>query len=587
MNTDINYASMTSSQWTNLFKNIGVTELQNLLMNKKAIEALINEDVSHSYPSINSLLDAARERKITDSKYYQLFLTGYVADLLDKRLSRTNSYGNWDYEEKKFELLVNLPSSVKWILSTDKYINILSKVDSRTVRSVGLQVDVSTKIKIFDSLKEKQEKMRQQLENKEIEASILDTNIDRAKAEGDLKKYQNFQEQANNLKLEIEKGTMEFERLDRNISEIQILVDKINFSPKEETSKGVLNENVQLPKIEEMKPAEKVEFQPKEFEYNQTLISQAASALIEVTRLSSLKNLTKEEYIKMAPKMAKEISSLSDEVILLLAQNIDRQKFEYARKNRYEADTYSTPPYKRDPYPLFAAYLDNLIVKEAENIMHQEEDPLAGLIPVKEKKVTENNMNRLTIEATNMLIRISNSTCVQNYPIEKYLYMQYEINGEILDLSPEVILAITENMDRQKLENERIISYNAMNYDKPPYKRDHYPYLFNYLDSQVLRDANNILKEADSEEAALQDIQREEEVKFSKETQDLIAEAEMLLQKYENVTYEKPNSLDSYVQAEKAINENSELSNEQKQELRNQLWADFDDYVEQNKGKHI
>ena len=83
---------------------------------------------------------------------------------------------------------------------------------------------------------------------------------------------------------------------------------------------------------------------------------------------------------------------------------------------------------------------------------------------------------------------------------------------------------------------------------------------------------------------------------FSPETKALLNESQKLIDPLNQVqkqkmseqvtsfqqSYDIDQSLESYVMIENSINQNSKLTDEQKQQMRDALWADFDNYVEQN-----
>ena len=88
------------------------------------------------------------------------------------------------------------------------------------------------------------------------------------------------------------------------------------------------------------------------------------------------------------------------------------------------------------------------------------------------------------------------------------------------------------------------------------------------------------------------DIENSEEVKYSPETQALLEAGQSILNQTELPELSPDNSVDQnleiYTKLEQSINQNPNLSEQEKQGLRNAIWTDFDNYVEQNpeQGKH-
>ncbi len=150
----IDYSSMNHAKWDAYFNNMTSKELEDALTNEELLTALINEDVSKSYPSINSLLHAVRKYNIHPSTF-ELFTNGWVGQALEKRLSE----GNWDRnDERKFELLSVLPKNVNYVVGHPAYGKILANVSPITVRSICLNVDENTKEMMSTNLNEEHKK---------------------------------------------------------------------------------------------------------------------------------------------------------------------------------------------------------------------------------------------------------------------------------------------------------------------------------------------------------------------------------------------------------------------------------------------
>ena len=112
------YGKFSHEEWDRLFNQMNESEVKEALLNSAMIVSLINEDVTKNYPSINGLINRANYLGIKDEKYFELFTSGYVAELLNKRLSDEQLEDPMLYERKKVELLNNLPVNVKMEITT-------------------------------------------------------------------------------------------------------------------------------------------------------------------------------------------------------------------------------------------------------------------------------------------------------------------------------------------------------------------------------------------------------------------------------------------------------------------------------------
>ena len=75
----------------------------------------------------------------------------------------------------------------------------------------------------------------------------------------------------------------------------------------------------------------------------------------------------------------------------------------------------------------------------------------------------------------------------------------------------------------------------------------------------------------------------QEKMEYSPKTQELLDAGQAILnQSVLSSDYSVDQKLESYTKLEQGITEKTNLSEEEKQDLRNALWADFDNYVEQN-----
>ncbi len=94
---------------------------------------------------------------------------------------------------------------------------------------------------------------------------------------------------------------------------------------------------------------------------------------------------------------------------------------------------------------------------------------------------------------------------------------------------------------------------------------------------ELLSEAEDILKQADEKES---NIKLDE---ISADLDDIQKQIDNYEQKLEQQqSQEIDNSLDNYTMLEQSINQNPNLTDEQKQQARDQLWTDFDKYAEQN-----
>lgn len=144
---------------------------------------------------------------------------------------------------------------------------------------------------------------------------------------------------------------------------------------------------------------------------------------------------------------------------------------------------------------------------------------------------------------------------------------------EIYNLSDEMALAMVKICDRIKLEEARKQLYSNITYDRMAYHREQYTDLFDYLNSQTSEKAEDIsLSERKIDSGDAQKV-------GLPETQELL-EGEH--QSELSPVYSNDQSLEEYAQLEQRINDNPNLSEEKKREMRDALWADFDNFVERN-----
>jgi len=224
------------------------------------------------------------------------------------------------------------------------------------------------------------------------------------------------------------------------------------------------------------------------------------------------------------------------------------------------------------------------------------------------------------------------------------------LQQDIYRLSDNVALAMVKSCDRVKLDNERKNAYTNTKFEKEPYHRDQYVDLFDYLNSQVSKEAENILLDDDKErELDIEESKKENVVKlaeglangtitaraeenldfkeefvpmdeatrvknlseelkktdgkqygyltkdqvdeiikkknseYSPKTQELLEESQEILNQPElSPDYSVDQNLEGYTKLEQSINENPNLTEKEKQDMRNALWTDFDNYVEHN-----
>ncbi len=101
-------------------------------------------------------------------------------------------------------------------------------------------------------------------------------------------------------------------------------------------------------------------------------------------------------------------------------------------------------------------------------------------------------------------------------------------------------------------------------------------------------DTTKLLNEADEILRQASDMKLAEITRDLDDIQEQISNYQEGLKQEEMPNKEVDNSLDNYVLREQAINQNQELSEEEKKQKRQELWAEFDNYVEktpENKGR--
>ena len=189
----IDYSSMTHSDWGRYFDGMTREQVEEALHNKELLIALINEDASQSYPSLNSLINSASHYGISDPKSYELFTNGWFTNALDNHLTQKNCFGKWhnNYEEKKIELLENLPQAV-WVLTDDYYINMLSKAHSQTVTSVSQATDIKTATNIYEKLLHRLKLNVNYINNKINELNYAENEMARARLNNDQKSFEMY-----------------------------------------------------------------------------------------------------------------------------------------------------------------------------------------------------------------------------------------------------------------------------------------------------------------------------------------------------------------------------------------------------------
>jgi len=104
------------------------------------------------------------------------------------------------------------------------------------------------------------------------------------------------------------------------------------------------------------------------------------------------------------------------------------------------------------------------------------------------------------------------------------------------------------------------------------------------LDHQYNKQANNVETVNMEYSSKTQELLNESQKILSQP--DIVTEYEEVKQPELSPDYSVDQNLEGYTKLEQEINNNPNLSEEQKQAMRNSLWTDFDNYVQQNPEQH-
>ncbi len=612
---ELDYANLTHEQWDKLFAQMNAEQIQEMLMDKNIISILINEDVSKSYPSITSLFERAKQLHVNDSHSYELFTNGYVAELLDKRLSEKNAYGKWDYEEKKYELLCNLPENIKWILGTPKYVDIFSKVSNYTATSVSRLASQPAKCGMYALLSDTKQKLTQDITESEIALENLKSSLAGEKADELADKLtdtinekkrrlttinENMEELPKEVKSELDKyGKLNHEEWDR-------LFEQMN---EEEVKEALMNSAMIVSLINE----------------DVTKTYPSINGLINRAHDLGIKD---EKYFELFT---------SGYVAELLNKRLSDEKLE---------DPILYEQKKVELLNNLSVNVKTEIAVESSAINNQHQQTSILDLAQKEK---------IAMQAKQALSQITRTDFINEHrydekSIDELNKDLFALQQEIYGLSDDMALAMAKSCDRVKLEEERKNAYTNTKFEKEPYHRDQYVDLFDYLNSQISKEAENILLDDDMEQKldveeskkenvvklaeglangtitarAEENLDFKEEIvpmdeatrvknlseelektdgkqygyltkdqvdeiikkknsEYSPKTQELLEESQEILNQPElSPDYSIDQNLEGYTKLEQEINNNPNLSEEQKQAMRNSLWTDFDNYVEHN-----
>ena len=417
----------------------------------------------------------------------------------------------------------------------------------------------------------------------------------------------------------------------------------------------------------------------------------AASAKVWLTNLvrnlytrMNWYNLSPEELEDRGFALGREIHGLSDELALSIVKNVDLTLLRQAwhdylsslgKYNMYVPDGKYVKavldPEKMPKEPEIFEYIElSRVMEEAEKSLSeispvQQAKQILENSPVQERKVDESNLEKNAAnDSRAMILDLSKFVIMGEHKYDSdessIEDIQLSTGKEILRMSDELSLCLSQVLDKNRMMEQRIIT-NAMTvYDQAPYRVDHYTSLFAYLNKMAVKEAENIMNDSekhdniessvnpmqpqankDSEEikpveesnslnealnkeqqardawrknsssyelyqnyknsiAERLEIQKEDETSEKSEIDDY----EEKKQAYEEVSASKelmeqvsPKSkeeidadLDEFEAEERRIVNSKHFSEEQKKEMIENLYSEFDEYTEQNpeiSGRHM
>lgn len=421
----------------------------------------------------------------------------------------------------------------------------------------------------------------------------------------------------------------------------------------------------------------------------QKLADSAKSLLTDLVRQLYIRmnwyELSPEELEDRGFALGREIHEMSDELVLSIIKNVDLTLLKQTwydhlsslgKYNMYVPDGKYVKavldPEKMPKEPEIFEYIElSRVMEEAEKSLSEispveQAKQILDRTPAQERKVDESNLEKKAANDLRAMILDLNKFVItgeHKYDSDEASIedIQLSTGKEILGISDELSLCLSQVLDRNRMMEQRIIT-NAMTvYDQAPYRVDHYTSLFAYLNKMAVKEAKNVMKDSEIKNShettskqiltpihdikeevkpeeikyndlseALQkeqqtrdewhnnsssyelyqnyknaisqrleaekqesDIERtvEEDYKGKKQAYEEVSVSNILMEQVQPKTKEEIDvDLDEFEAEERRIVNSKQFSEQQKKEMIENLYSEFDEYTEQNpeiSGKHM